>query len=334
MESALVISNITLIIVAAILGLLTIRWLISASGIVPKKWKFSWLFYGRDDSELITKTVKKVLNEQKKEEETRSISRFKANWKYNEVYNLIALLSNCIIKTNKEVRYGESSRVWTRYYINSMGIAKNEKALSIMVGIMSQLVNREIVNGQTTYPSYDFIITPKGGNPIFGEKFAETEGAHLILHKHEEDSSKLHEGGKWINLRINFEGFSEIAPPHKKKLRGIAMDCNASGCTQIRESIKEFNKCVKATQAKGYIEPVRDAFILFRPDAKNDKIDDVLEGEGIKLHRIMDFSEEAKTELKALGELTLEKKSDVNKVTQFIKEFPECIKVEHKLLIE
>ena len=296
------ISKVPTDIIIIILALETLRNVIAWLGIVPKGKKYSWLIYRSYSSLIVEDTLTALgFTNQKQKEILNTITYLgDSNVIKGAAKELVLLLSNYTRETTLELTYGKNTPVNTKYYINTMEASQNPLHLDIMCKIMMSLINKD----NSIHKRPDFIITPKIGNPVFGHKFAEMNRMICLLRKGGSDKSRAQfdhtadiTTSAVDNLRVNYEGFQYLLNKSNelqvgnKPLYGVIIDCNASGGSEILETIQEFNKLIEQTHLK--IERIQYAYILFRPDVHADA-DKSFHENGYFLKRYFDLDEDTK----------------------------------------
>jgi hypothetical protein len=208
---------------------------------------------------------------------------------------LIEFISKFQTKYNKIVTYGASTNSESMYYINTMEAAQLSDDLQVMGEILFSLITSK------SKTHIDFIITPKTGNPLLCKKIADTHGMISILGKHSKEGSFAHIDASDYHNRLitNFEGsftLLKTAESSNRELKGIFVDCNASGGSQILALMKSFNEIVQQNNKEfKNISPVNSAYVLFRADTDDVDIDATFKKAGFNLHRWFDLNEEIKT---------------------------------------
>ncbi len=284
-----------------VLTINTLRDVIRAVGWVPRGCKYSGIIYGKYDESLLISVFKELGVNKKSVEIKLSHLRDGENLQY-PVSKLIALLSKYIFKFDEELDYGKMTVVSSNYYINTMEASHNTEDLNLMCILINKLIKS---NYDTKYP--DFILTPKNGNPILGKKFAEINRIISIIGKASDDNSRarVDQSNPEVFSKLflmNFEGSQELFKKLKKENEkgksfwGVAIDCNASGASSLLKMIDEFNNIMQLSEYN--VEKVQHAYILFRPDTKED-VDKKFSEKDYKLYRYFDLNEDLKADLYA-----------------------------------
>jgi hypothetical protein len=293
------ISGITLDkIILFLLGLGTIRSIISAWGIVPEDDKFfSRLIYGYGYGKrhiIMNKEEIIKLGEQLKTEnddhEKNEHFYIDSDTKCYQV--LLRLIKHCMFKFNEPTRIGDESPILTEFYIDTMAGVHEEDIQYTMRDLMIYLVKKyynDIPN---------FVITPKNGNTSFGKIMALSYKVPILLHKHARDPSRVVTDLITINdktkaknhFKVNFEGSLSNDIKHD----GILIDCNASSGKQIIHAVREFKELIKQQNGiNGCYPTLNHVFTLFR--ANDDKrFDEEIKQNEINFHCILKLSEEIK----------------------------------------
>ena len=270
-------------IILAILSLATIRDLLAKFRIFPRNWKFSRFVYDEYDSSI----VRDILNDIgfSIEEIRGHISKIQRSKDTNILNKIIYLCINYSVHFQEEKVYGRTSPVSTHYYINTMEAVHNTEDRETMSQGILELC------GKRRKKMPDFIITPKTGNPYLSFEFGkQRENIYTILIKDPNHGGSYLGGRGKEAVLVNYEGINRFINGMSpgKKYYGIAVDCNGSGCNNLKKAVQRFNKEV----CKNYpcISPIEEAVILYRPD---NTVDIDTDG-GIKIHRYFDLTEEVK----------------------------------------
>lgn len=305
------IDNITSILttlILCILSLVTLRDVMVKFGLKPK-WKLlqGW-FEANYEKEILFQVLKDLglnqsqIGEVRKKNETlyKGYTTKKIDH-YEEC--LVALLANYTYPLLGNKEYGNETRESSQYYIHTMEMVHNEENLRRLSLIMYNLIVRDKANSK----QLDFIIVPKGGNPFLAKCVSEMLKVDLLVLKGSQEESSLKisvDEDSLTYFKINFEGGNELLKKQKshdiKKIRGIVIDCNTSGGSQVFNAITIFNKLVeKGTLKSEYIDT---AYVLFRVDDGKNKFDDkLLNTKNYRLIRYFDLNEKLKKQLYELG---------------------------------
>ncbi len=290
-------------IILTILGLDTLRSVLASLGIVKRETPFlGRIIYGKYDI-IIVKEVMRELGYSSQQTE-KIVARLKdvaKKEKYPEsdtALKLLYILSKYIIKFENTISYGLKSEgktlSYSYYYINTMEAVHNPTDLKELSHIMIRLMKYNKEN------RVDFIIVPKGGNPLLAQYIANELGVSLIIAKDINDSARPQESNEMDRVgRIRYEGLNlllEKSPA--SKFKGVIVDCNTSGGTQLAIIASDFNDFVKKCNLS--IESIRDCYVLFKLvkiDVNSEKeidIDKRFTDINCKLHRLFDLDEEDK----------------------------------------
>ncbi|GHU35791.1 hypothetical protein FACS1894172_18040 [Spirochaetia bacterium] len=279
-------------IILLILGVSTIRWVVAKIGIVPRYKKFSFLVYDEYDSTVAYKLLEDIgfpVNETK-----NNISKFRLVKDINALDKLLCVCINNITKSDDMNYYGHKTVVPTHYYIDTMGAAHNKDELEIMAKAILDLC------GKRCRQMPDFIITPKSGNPYLSYEIARQDSRiKTILIKSPHEGSFLRNRDE-ESMYINNEGVYQLInqftnSKKERKLYGVAVDCNISGGTNLREAMEHFNETV-CKKYNGHIESVKDAVVLFHVDTTID-INKAFNDVGMNIFRYFDLTDEIKEKL-------------------------------------
>lgn len=306
----LIISNKLIIF---ILGLDTIRAFIAATGIIDRNLPIiGRILYGKYDEDVLTAALRRL--GYGKKESTSIVSKLKNKEKKSQNFSkkntagyLLNILSKYTIEFQNEISYGliaaEKRVSYSKYYINTMDAVHNNDILNDLSLGMIRLINKSV---QTV----DYIIVPKGGNPLLAQRIAEQLGINLIIAKDKNDSARPPQNGgeeeKEKVFGIRYEGVRDVLEKAKegRKQKGIIIDCNTSGGTQLLNIAKEFNSFISTGFEK--IEPISEIFVLFKlvkmdPETNTEvKIDNAFNDINCHLHRFFDLDEGDKSVLAQL----------------------------------
>ncbi|MCL2321559.1 MAG: hypothetical protein FWC47_05555 [Oscillospiraceae bacterium] len=291
-------------IILTILAIDGIRDTIARVGWFPlNSGRISNFIYGRSDEKIIEKALISLGYEKS---EATKIKYGMTKSRINELHQmtakicyrkLIQIIKKCLIKT-PSMRYGSST---TNYYIHTMMGSQNQDILKDM----SELLIHQILQDYSdSLP--DFVIVPKSGNPLLGRYVASQLRAQCILYKDPNEKSyannpdaDLGNSNPGLDFQINFEGAYYL--DEKKPLKGIVIDCNVSGGTQLYNATKAFNAIIEQ-MALPY-QKIQNIYTLFRVDDAHMNIDTFFEQNGnLKLHRIFDLTEQIKEEIANLSD--------------------------------
>lgn len=287
-------------IILFLLGLDSIRMVISFLGIVKPTAKYAWLIYGRYDVNLVERALiqlgyncndAKVITKNISDIRQGVIENHGIN-KENACGKLIVLLSRYIDRFECPINYGGNSISQSSFYINTMALSHDTDDLNELVSIMLHLMRSNLEKDP------DFIIVPKGGNLFFAREVSKYYKADLVVVKEEEDKSTVTSSVQTDSekvFKVNFEGIGPVLEKSKKSdstLTGCLIDCNISGGTQLLSSLKKINRMIDECNLN--IEKPKKAFILFRADMDRKDIDQQFNDLNCALYRYFDLDEESK----------------------------------------
>lgn len=293
------ISNIKENIIIFLLALVGIKEVVARFSLWPRNWILSKFFYGNIYEETLLLNAFRELEISNKEARRNTKPILLSNNIRDSAEKLIYLIVNYIYNT--EIEYGATSatKINSKYYINTMDASHDKEDLLLMCELLHRLIESD-----DRMP--DFIITPKDGNPILNQKYAEKYNVIGILSKNEQDSSYAKTDANTEplgTLLINYEASSRLlkyAESRKRNVYGVVLDCNAAGGTQIFKMMDDFNSLLEnineGATSRINIEPVHMAYILFRPDNSIDIDHKFSEGHYV-IRRYFDLNEDLKSEL-------------------------------------
>lgn len=304
-------------IIIFLLGIGTLRDFLANTGWFRPDSKFGRVLYGKYDRIILKMALEDLGFRNNTQDEIITSIRAAAQHAKtvtgvtakDAASKLIILLAKYTVKAD-DISYGGKTSSVSNYYINTMEMAHNEEDAGIMVAAMIHLMNRKHPN----FKKPDVVITPKGGNPLFGREIATRLKSRIIIAKSKEDKSRVEiAGNSRLSFCMNYEGaateFFEDANIGPQKSRTcILVDCNTSGGTQLTDIIKDIREANlnNSTPANciGIANPNK-AFVLFIVDDKNPGIDGLFNNGKCPLYRFFDLDEEIKTEIYKIRERCL-----------------------------
>lgn len=293
-------------IILTILGLDTLRSVFASLGIVKRETPFlGRIIYGKYDVIIVKETLRELgYSSQQAEQIVGRLKNVANEEKYPEsdtALKLLYILSRYIIKFENVISYGLISEgkmlSYSNYYINTMEAVHNPTDIKELSHIMIRLMryNKE--------DRVDFLIVPKGGNPLLAQYIANELGVSLIIAKDINDSARPQESDEMERIgRIKYEGLILLLEKSSmNKLKGVIVDCNTSGGTQLATIASDFNELVKKCDLS--IEPICNCYVLFKlvkvdlNSGREIDIDKRFTDINCKLHRLFDLDEQDKKEL-------------------------------------
>lgn len=300
------------IIILVILSLDTLRAILAYFGRFNPNSRIGRIIYGSYDQTLLKRTFEELgFSETKQNKIVNNIKNIAKNEaKLTGVKSddaavaLIILLAKYIIKSDGEpIQYGGVDISKSNYYINTMEIAHNSLDVEALTSIMIHLMNKKVSN----FKKPDYIITPKGGNPLFAQEVSSRFSNTLVLAKSKNDKSRVTiPNNPTLSFLMNYEGmastyFYDLDNNNKENRKCIIIDCNVSGGSQLIEIIEEMNKIIISND-KIKIDCPEYIFILFVVDDKKQSMNKQFEDRNCKLFRFFDLDEEIKAMLYELRE--------------------------------
>lgn len=279
-------------IILTILGVSTIRWIISKLGILDRESKWARLIYDEYDSDLTRKILKFIGFSI--DEVRNKISKLGIPEYGDSLSKVIAICVNNIQAFSSIKTYGKETPTQSKYYINTMEASHCDLDRINMAQALIELMGIECK------PFPNFIITPKKGNPYLAlELNKQRPNLFTVIIKDADESSFL-SGAPEESPTVNYEGINYLisyANRNKDKtLYGVAIDCNASGGNNIKNAILTFNTVLENIKLNN-ITKIDKAIILFRPDCEVDIDEEYKNAGNLKLHRYFDLTEDIKEEI-------------------------------------
>lgn len=293
-------------LILTILGFDTLRSVFASLGIVKRETPLlGRIIYGKYDVIIVKEAMRELgYSSQQAERIVRRLKNVSDEENYPEsdtALKLLYILSKYIIRFENTISYGLISEgkilSYSNYYINTMEAVHNQTDLKELSHIIIRLMkyNKE--------DRIDFIIVPKGGNPLLAQYIANELGVDLIIAKDINDSARPQENNELDRIgRIKYEGLNLVLErTHTRQFKGVILDCNTSGGTQLATIASDFNELVKKCSFP--INTICDCYVLFklvkvdvnsgREIDINKKFADI----NCKLHRLFDLDEDDKKEL-------------------------------------
>lgn len=288
-------------VILLILALDTVRAVIAMTGFVKTTWKYSWIIYGKYDKNIVYEVFKELgFNEAQTRGTIKGIEDVAKNTgitRENASMRLISIISKNIVKFDSPINYGGKKMVTSSYYINTMEAVQNVETLKQMTSLMYILLEKYLDSKP------DFILAPKRGNTSLAQSLGRSIGCPVVLVKDENDKSKAQirtEDYTRELLRVNYEGANNLLDESlKKRLKGVIIDCNVSGGSQILNIVEEFSTIIDTCDLN--IEKPKVAYVLFRADTCGISVDDKFKDHGCSLFRYFDLNESIKEEIYGNG---------------------------------
>ncbi len=265
-------------IILILLGVITIRQLISQNFDIPLPNKLKWLLYNKKDIHppVLCRRVYDIDHLFKQNFTTRSI-----------IEQLIELDSHHIKYYEDGLVHGRSSgvRVSSKYFINTLEASYNDKDLSIMT-----LAIRNLISKSALLNMIDFVLCIKNGNQILARNIYQGNHSIIYICKLEDQMSSypMKPNVPASLFSVQYENLDALlnAASHSTvvKLNGIAIDCSVSSGIGLKSSISHFNDLVEKNRLN--INKIEHAFILYCHQPFDDG------SIAFKLHRYFDMDEE------------------------------------------
>ena len=299
-------------IILGFLAVETILKVLRNTGLFPRDNKlFSWL-YNDYDKELLKKVFLDLGYSERKAQ--NNIQKLKKGRRQNGIIadedkivdKLLFIIGQFTTKFQNAIGFGEGKKSnKSNYYINTMEAVQNTAIKEELANYLLQLVlDKEQEN------SVDFVLVPKGGNPLLGLKLAEALNCELLIGKDSNDSAQAKvltnqenqngiEVDNYNRSLLRYEGCQRLLnmPVRKgKKLYGIAVDDNTAGGSLLLSVADGFNNLIDSQASN--IEKIKNCYVLFKLvkiiNNKEVNIDQKFQDRGLKLYRYFDLSEEDK----------------------------------------
>lgn len=255
-------------IILFILGLLTVRDLISKNFEIPIDRRWSWLFYNKKDCGEIPYCY-----------QLNKINKSKPPIAYNS-----ELLSKLLIVLGNHTKFFEEGAFCDRekqirinHLVSTLEASHNNDELKVMVDIVEKLYF-----GISAKTNVDFVISLKGGNVLLVNKLVEKYNNELIHLTYNRNlffesfgivSSNFKDAVTARGLKFeNIDELVRIASLSKRKLKGIVLDCSYSSGEGIIQCVKEFNEMLKENgNSIINVEPISEVRVIYSHVGKDIK---------------------------------------------------------------
>ena len=177
----------------------------------------------------------------------------------------------------------------SNYYIDTIAAAHDRSTLNQMALLLCYLI---IVLPPSDGQPIDFVLTPKGGNPLLAYRVAQQLGSVCLFRKQPNEASRSKADSEVAPSAglVNIEGLHYLvakARQGERRLYGVAIDCNCSGGSSIAEATAEFNDVVSVLSLN--VRYIDRAYVLYRPDNDHDP--------RVAINRFFDLTEAVKKRL-------------------------------------
>jgi len=247
-------------IILFILGLLTVRDLISKNFNIPNNKSWSWIFYNKKECEEIPYCY-----------QLNKINKNKPPIDYNLelLPKLMLVLGNHTKFFEEGVFCDRSKLIRINHLVSTLEASHNVEELKVMVDIIDKLYF-----GICTKMTVDFVISLKGGNVLLVNKFVEVHNHELIHLTYNRNLFFESFGIVSSNVKdvvagrgLKFENMDElvrIASLSDRKLNGIVLDCSYSSGEGIIQCVKEFNEMINENaNSIVNISPIKEVRVIY-----------------------------------------------------------------------
>lgn len=253
-------------IVLFLLGLLTVRDLISKNFNIPKNKSWSWLFYNKNECEDIPYCYQLSLIKKNKPP---------INYHSELLPKLILVLGNHTKFFEEGVFCDRSKRIRVNYLVSTLEASHDIEDLKVMVDVIEKLYF-----GICDETHVDFVISLKGGNVLLVNRFVQlhqnelmhiTYNRNLFFESFGIVSSNVNDVVSGIGLKFeNMEELIRIAKLSERKLNGIILDCSFSSGEGIIQCVKEFNDMLNDNTNKIVnINPITEVRVIYSHIGEN-----------------------------------------------------------------
>ncbi len=273
-------------IIIFMLGILSIRDMISKNFDIPKDKKWSWIFYNKSEKSQIPPCFKRheIFNK------PSTIDT------YSIIDNLLLVASRHIKKFDNGLVHGRFSKeaIPSNYYINTLEAAHDKYEIGIMKAALIKLIQK---CGTTN--DLDFIISLKSGNDYLARNFAqELEIIHCVKSN---IGSKVKavvingEENKRQSLSLMYENMDALldyASKSSEPLNGIIIDCSLSTGAGIKDCVTHFNSMIEEKVITN-INKIEHAYVLYAHQHDTD----LLFEKACKINRFFDMDEQLRASI-------------------------------------
>lgn len=288
-------------IILLVLGFDTLRFVVASTGwISPSAPVLGKFLYPKYDVMIIRESLKELgLSNKEVDSQIKKMKRKEIDYLLNMKdvpEKVLYILSKNIKKFDNGISYGYRNIVHSNYYINTMEAVHNKNSLDFLAQAMVHLIC-----SHQKPEDIDFIIVPKGGNPLLAKSVTEKMHKYMIITKDFNDSARAKAYNDepesfWIDYE-GMETFLEYRDNKKKKYRGIIVDCNTSGGTQLLNIVNNINRFIDEKELQ--LEHINNVYVLFQlvKIGRNKKaidIDKKFADSNAMLYRYFDLDEDDK----------------------------------------
>lgn len=263
------------------LGVFSIRQLISQNVDIPLPPKWRWLIYNKKNlvQPVLCRRAYEMNSLASKKQSSSSI-----------IEKLLELDSRHIKYYEDGLGHGRSTRVQSKYFINTLEASYNEDDLGTMISAIRAL----ITSSELPFCQIDFVLYPKSGNQILARNIFKNVDKNMIYVCRLDDnvsSYPLKPNVAAHMFSVQFENLDTLlqAAQHSRtgKLTGIAVDCSISTGDGIKNAITQFNQLIE--QENLNINKIEHAFVLYAHKPFQDE-----KNKDFTLHRYFDMDEETR----------------------------------------
>lgn len=258
-------------IVLFILGISTIIGILDYVGLLPRKWKNYFKLNRSIETIEVLKNLGIDVDKYKRHNMTIMFSREFGDLDIKNVTQEI--LNQYIIR--KPISVGHYKLVRLNHYYDLIGATCNPNNAEYCAKILSTYWAENSSNPDiVTCPDFDFIVTPKGGNPLLGYEFAKLCNRPLVLAEQrsrfvDNDNDDMR---KWFNC--------ESIPP--KGQTALIVDDSITGAGMVSHAIDHLRE---------YGYNVYTCYAIFEIGAQNGRA--VLKNKNVELVSIIETHSES-----------------------------------------
>lgn len=247
-------------ILLILLGVFSLRDLISQNISIPKHKKWSWLFYNRKDLYDIPYCYQ--LSKKAEEKEMLNASS------KDIISKLLAVLGKHTTFFQEKIYYSRMRKEMTEYFINTHEAVHDSSDALIMCDALRRLF---IACQEEKKCEFDFVISLKNGNSHLVHKLCDQyldDLIHVSYHTKNEWYSPVAPSNSSDNSngrRLQFENIKalfEAAESSSEPLTGIILDCSFSSGKGLLSCIDDFNNMLKDEKDKNIL-PIQNCCVLY-----------------------------------------------------------------------
>lgn len=245
-------------IILLLLGILSIRDIISKNFDIPKNKRWSWLFYNSKDIHNVPYCyqLSKI-----------NSNRTPISYKSNLLTQLILILGNHTKHFEEGVFCDRNGLIRVNYLVSTLEASHIKEELDVMTDFLEKMYY-ELCSEM----NIDFIISLKGGNVILVEHLINLHKDNILHLTYNRNLlfesfgiSNANKNDVLEGMSLKFENMDELirlSKINKRKLNGIILDCSFSSGTGIVECVEDFNDIIN-NYGISNVNPIKEVRTLY-----------------------------------------------------------------------